>query len=166
MSSAPSPTPSADAPPKTAAERLTAALSPKFWRSWAWLAALVGGFIPVVLPDILNWGLSHMDVLLDFAFPTMNPDTKVLVLKIVVSAVLVLRALPQKNMAPAALATNDDGGAPHFPDTQAPLDYHQELERIGAWTSPAERRRQEEAAAQEVFARHARRITDGNETQP
>lgn len=72
--------------------------TPGYWKSWAWLAALVGGFIPVVLPDVLNWLMSHADVLIDFAFPTLDPLTKVLVLKCVVTAVLLLRPVKQSNM--------------------------------------------------------------------
>jgi hypothetical protein len=78
-------------------------LAPKFWRSWAWLAALVGGFIPVLLPDALNWLLSHSDALIDFAFPTMDPLTKVLVLKVVVTLVLLLRPVKQTSMAAPAV---------------------------------------------------------------
>lgn len=74
-------------------------LAPKFWRSWAWLAALLGGFIPVVLPEFLNWLMSHADTLIDFAFPTLDPLTKVLVLKLVVTAVILLRPVKQPSMA-------------------------------------------------------------------
>lgn len=76
--------------------------TPGYWKSWAWLAALIGGFIPVVLPDLLNWAIANADLLIDFAFPTLDPFWKIVVLKIVVTAVLVLRPVKQPNM-PAQL---------------------------------------------------------------
>ena len=70
--------------------------TPSYWKSWSWLAALAA-FIPVILPDLLNWVIAHFD-LIELLVPTLAPDTKALLLKIAVGLVIVLRPLKQSNM--------------------------------------------------------------------
>lgn len=159
-----------DTQPAHAAVDLSEVLTPKarswlvdkFYKSWSWLAALLVGFIPAVLPDLINWGLAHIDVVWA-VLPTLDLTTKVLLLSVANALVLVLRPIAQKNMPKDVLPVVSVQIPPvfdlHLNDGQR-ASVNAAVQVTADGTAVLDDATNAEALARAEFERHARRFQE------
>jgi hypothetical protein len=87
-------------------KRLIAWYNEHIVAEWYKSAALIGGWLTslvIFLPDILQFVADHFDAIGGFAFPTMTPENKALILGVYVTFIAPpLRAWQQRSMQAAA----------------------------------------------------------------